>query len=106
LELESFYSITTFIGDMSPPPQIRQVAQLPEHYMQPARIKPDAKEHTNNPVQRPNFRGQNKGTPTNYQSRGLRKSTREDRKGEEPEVAVLPRCVRAIKPMGEGVWRF
>jgi hypothetical protein len=57
LELESFYSITTFIGDMSPPPQIRQVAQLPEHYKQPARIKPHAKEHTNNPVQKPNFRG-------------------------------------------------
>ena len=28
-----------------------------EHDMQPARIKPHAKEHTNNPVQRPNFRG-------------------------------------------------
>jgi hypothetical protein len=26
--------------------------------MQPARIKLHAKEHTNNPVQRPNFRGQ------------------------------------------------
>ena len=26
--------------------------------MQPARIKPHAKEHTNNPVQRPNFRDQ------------------------------------------------
>ena len=25
--------------------------------MQPARIKPHTKEHTNNPVQRPNFRG-------------------------------------------------
>jgi hypothetical protein len=25
--------------------------------MQPARIQPHAKEHTNNPVQRPNFRG-------------------------------------------------
>ena len=25
--------------------------------MQPARIKPHAKEHTNNPVQRPNLRG-------------------------------------------------
>ena len=37
--------------------QIRQVAQLTEHYMQPARIKPHAKEHTNNPVQKPNFRG-------------------------------------------------
>ena len=45
--------------------------------MQPARIKPHAKEHTNNPVQRPNFRGHaagdgdvtracgaGKGTPT------------------------------------------
>jgi hypothetical protein len=36
--------------------QIRQVAHLMEHDMQPA--KPHAKEHTNNPVQRPNFRGQ------------------------------------------------
>ena len=26
--------------------------------MQPARTKPHAKEHTNNPVQKPNFRGQ------------------------------------------------
>ena len=43
LELESFYSITTFIGDMGPPPQIRQVAQLTEHYMQPARTKPHAR---------------------------------------------------------------
>ena len=29
-----------------------------EHYMQPARMKLHAKEHTNNPVQRPHFRGQ------------------------------------------------
>ena len=29
--------------------------------MQPARIKPHAKEHTNNPVQKPNFRGQAAG---------------------------------------------
>ena len=43
LELESFYSITTFIGDISPPPQIRQVAQLTEHYMQPASFKPHAR---------------------------------------------------------------
>ena len=40
--------------------QIRQVAQLMEHYMQPARMKLHAQEHTNNPVQRPNFRGQGK----------------------------------------------
>jgi hypothetical protein len=52
------YSITTFIGDISPPLQIRQVARLMEHDMQPARtIKPHAKEHTNYPVQKPNFRG-------------------------------------------------
>ena len=42
LELESFYSITTFIGDMSQPLQIRQVAHRMEHHMQPARIKPHA----------------------------------------------------------------
>jgi len=36
--------------------QIRQVAHLVEHHMQPARA-PRAKEHTNNPVQRPDFRG-------------------------------------------------
>ena len=60
-----------------------------EHDMQPARIKPHAKEHTNNPVQRPNFRGHaagdgevtrawgsqmaaptGKGTPTDDHSRG------------------------------------
>ena len=51
--------------------------------MQPVRIKPHAKEHTHNPVQRPNFRGRGtkKGTPKDYQSRGLdsRKSIRKDR---------------------------
>ena len=57
LELESFYSITTFIRAITSLLQIRQVAHLMEHYMQPARIKLHAKEHTNNPVQRPNFRG-------------------------------------------------
>jgi hypothetical protein len=35
--------------------QIRQVAHLMEHDMQPARMKPHAKEHTNNPVQRPHL---------------------------------------------------
>jgi hypothetical protein len=34
------YSITTFIGGISPPLQIRQVARLMEHDMQPARTKP------------------------------------------------------------------
>ena len=57
MELGAVYSITTFIRDIRTLLQIRQVAHLMEHYMQPARIKPHAKEHTNNPVQRPNFRG-------------------------------------------------
>ena len=51
------YSITTFIRDIRTLLQIRQVAHLMEHDMQPARMKPHAKEHTNNPVQRPNLRG-------------------------------------------------
>ena len=38
--------------------------------MQPARFKPHAVECTSNPVQRPNFRGQGKGTPTDDHSRG------------------------------------
>ena len=42
--------------EITPLLQIRQVAHLVEHHMQPARA-PRAKEHTNNPVQRPNFRG-------------------------------------------------
>ena len=50
------YSNTTFIRETTPLLQIRQVAQLMEHYMQPARA-PRAKEHTNNPVQKPNWRG-------------------------------------------------
>ena len=43
LELESFYSITTFIRAMTSLLQIRQVAHLMEHYMQPARTKPHAR---------------------------------------------------------------
>ena len=50
------YSNTTFIRETTPLLQIRQVAHLMEHHMQPARA-PRAKEHTNNPVQKPNFRG-------------------------------------------------
>ena len=67
--------------------------------MQPARIKPHAKEHTNNPVQRPNFRGHaagdgevtREGTPTDDHPRDP-----EGRSGKTVEgrtqVAVLPRC--------------
>jgi hypothetical protein len=42
LELESFYSITTFIRAITSLLQIRQVAHLMEHHMQLARIKPHA----------------------------------------------------------------
>ena len=69
-----------------------------EHDMQPARMKPHAKEHTNNPVQRPNFRGQGtkKRKPQKTISpRGLESPAREDRIERNPKVAVLP-------PMGEG----
>ena len=38
LELGAVYSITTFIRDIRTLLQIRQVAHLMEHYMQPARI--------------------------------------------------------------------
>ena len=51
------YSNTTFIRETTPLLQIRQVAQLMEHYMQPAEQSPTREEHTNNPVQKPNFRG-------------------------------------------------
>jgi len=74
--------------------------------MQLARIKPDAKEHTNNPVQRPNFRGQgnNKETPKDQQSPRSRspRPVREYSLERKPKVAVLPRCLRAIKPIGDG----
>ena len=57
LELESFYSITTFIGGMSPPLQIRQVARLRSTTSNLQVLSPTREEHTNNPVQKPNFRG-------------------------------------------------
>ena len=74
--------------------------------MQPARIKLHAKEHTNNPVQRPNFRGQGtkKETPKDQQSPRSRSPSpaREYSLERKPKVAVLPRCLRAMKPIGDG----
>ena len=49
--------------------------------MQPARIKPHAKEHTNNPVQRPNFRGHAAGdveVTRSFGTGGRRHSSRND----------------------------
>ena len=44
--------------EITPLVQIRQIAHLMEHHMQPAGQSPTREEHTNNPVQKPNFRGQ------------------------------------------------
>ena len=54
----AFYSITTFIGGISPPLQIRQVARLRSTTSNLQVLSPTQKEHTNNPVQKPNLRGQ------------------------------------------------
>ena len=73
--------------------------------MQPARIKLHAKEHTNNPVQRPNFRGQGtkKRKPQKTISpHGPESPARKYSLERKPKVAVLPRCLRAIKPIGDG----
>ena len=78
--------------------------------MQPARIKPHAKEHTNNPVQKPNFRGHaagdgevtraggsqmaaptGKGTPTDDHSRGPETQAGKTVEG-RTQGAVSPRC--------------
>ena len=53
----AFYSITTFIGGISPPLQIRQVARLRSTTSNLQVLSPTREEHTNNPVQKPNFRG-------------------------------------------------
>ena len=63
--------------------------------MQHERFKPHALERTFNPVQRPSIRGRTtKGTPKDYQSRGLESPARQDRIERNPKVAVLP-------PIGE-----
>ena len=53
----AIYSITTFIGGISPPLQIRQVARLRSTTSNLQVLSPTREEHTNNPVQKPNFRG-------------------------------------------------
>ena len=88
--------------------------------MQPARIKPHAKEHTNNPVQKPNFRGHaagdgevtraggsqmaaptGKGTPTDDHSR--RPETLQGRQWSSRTSPVqLPKILEP--PRAEGPW--
>ena len=60
--------------------------------MQPARIKPHAKEHTNNPVQRPNFRG-HAGTMARtrvHKPRQSSRTTRGERTRELVSTWLLP----------------
>jgi hypothetical protein len=60
--------------------------------MQPARIKPHAKEHTNNPVQKPNFRG-HAGTMARtrvHKPRQSSRTTRGERTRELVSTWLLP----------------
>ena len=54
----AFYFYTTFIRAITSLPQIRQVARLRSTTCNLQGLSPTRKEHTNNPVQKPNFRGQ------------------------------------------------
>jgi len=82
--------------------QIRQVAQLMEHYMQPARA-PRAKEHTNNPVQRPNFRGQGATKLRDNEREALKRfPTKGLRKNDTTLKAVRGECRRhPPRPRGQ-----
>ena len=107
MELWSYgaiYSITTFIGGISPPLQIRQVARLRSTTSNLQVLSPTREEHTNNPVQKPNFRGQGtkrKETPTDQKSPRPRRYIGEDRPKRKPKAEVLPRGSRASKAKGD-----
>ena len=82
--------------------QIRQVAHLMEHHMQPARA-PRAKEHTNNPVQRPNFRGQGTTKLRDNEMEALKRfPTKGLRKNDTTLKAVRGECRRhPPRPRGQ-----
>ena len=91
------YSITTFIRAITSLLQIRQVARL---------RSTTCNQHglTNNPVQKPNFRGQGtkrKETPTDQKSPRPRRYIGEDRPKRKPKAEVLPRGSRASKAKGD-----
>ena len=96
------YSITTFMREITPLLQIRQVAQRMEHYMQPARA-PRAKEHTNNPVQRPNCRGQGATKLRDNEMEALKRfPTKGLRKNDTTLKAVRGECRRhPPRPRGQ-----
>ena len=65
---------------------------------------PTREEHTNNPVQKPNCRGQGtkrKETPTDQKSPRPRRYIGEDRPKRKPKAEVLPRGSRASKAKGD-----
>ena len=65
--------------------------------MQPARIKPHAKEHTNNPVQKPNFRGHAAGDVEVTRACG-----RLPPQAREPRQTIIPACnLQVLSPTRE-----
>ena len=83
--------------------QIRQVAHLVENYMQPARMKLHAQEHTNNPVQRPHFRGQGATKLRDNEMEALKRfPTKGLRKNDTTLKAVRGECRRhPPRPRGQ-----
>ena len=71
--------------------------------MQPARIKPHAKEHTNNPVQRPHFRGQGATKLRDNEMEALKRfPTKGPRKNDATLKAVRGECRRhPPRPRGQ-----
>jgi hypothetical protein len=93
--------------EITPLLQIRQVAQLRRTTCNLQGLSPTrTKEHTNNLVQRPHFRGQGtkKKTPKDQQALRSRNSSpaREYSRERKPKVAVVPQCLRTIRPIGDG----
>ena len=89
--------------EITPLLQIRQVAQLTEHYMQPAGQSPTREEHTNNPVQKPNFRGQGATKLRDNEMEALKRfPTKGLRKNDTTLKAVRGECRRhPPRPRGQ-----
>ena len=71
--------------------------------MQPARTKPHAKEHTNNPVQKPNFRGQGATKLRDNEKEALKRfPTKGSRMNDSTLKAVRGECRRhPPRPRGQ-----
>ena len=100
------YSITTFIRAITSLLQIRQVAQLRSTTCNLQGLSPTQRSTQTTPSRDLTLGGQGtkKETPKDQQSPRSRSPSpaREYSLERKPKVADLPRCVRAIKPIGEG----